>query len=498
MRAARSLAALLAAGALVLAGCGIDSAKMGEAGGDPSSAPAEPDDTGSSEPGEGSEPSEPDLALAESETREDSVYPEIGDPGVDALHYDLTLDWDPEADTLTGQEVLIFRAAETAEQFQLDFGEPLEITEVTLDGKPVEVDRNGKDLVVAAAVQQDQRYELAISYEGTPEPVEGPTTRSDLQTVGFHIDPDHETWTIQEPRGAFTWYAVNDQPADKAFYDFTLTVPSPWVGIANGEQTSSEDDGETTTTTYHLAEPAASYLTTLAFGDYDKTEDESDTGTPLTYWIPKSDPQWLDGPSTSPEAIAWIEDYLGPYPFDTGGILVVDSESGMETQTMITLGDTEYSTSPATVVHEFVHQWYGDQVTPNDWRDVWMNEGMAMYLQLIWESEQGGVDIEQTIDDYSSYEAEERAVAGPPGDYNPGMFGSSNIYLGPAFMWHELRVMLDDDDRFWEIVRGWPLAQDNTSSDRETLYAYLESETGLELSEFFDDWILGTTTPERS
>ena len=39
---------------------------------------------------------------------------------------------------------------------------------------------------------------------------------------------------MQEPYGAFTWYPVNDQPADKAFYDISVTVPSPWVGVANG------------------------------------------------------------------------------------------------------------------------------------------------------------------------------------------------------------------------------------------------------------------------
>ena len=37
-----------------------------------------------------------------------------------------------------------------------------------------------------------------------------------------------------------------------------------------------------------------------------------------------------------------------------------------------------------------VHQWYGDEVTPDDWRDVWMNEGMAMYLQGVWQAEADG------------------------------------------------------------------------------------------------------------
>ena len=42
---------------------------------------------------------------------------------------------------------------------------------------------------------------------------------------------------MQEPYGAYTWYAVNDQPSDKAFYDITVTVPAPWSGIANGVMT---------------------------------------------------------------------------------------------------------------------------------------------------------------------------------------------------------------------------------------------------------------------
>ena len=45
---------------------------------------------------------EPDLDLALSEPVEDSVYPQVGDPGVDALHYDLDLTWLPERRRLDG------------------------------------------------------------------------------------------------------------------------------------------------------------------------------------------------------------------------------------------------------------------------------------------------------------------------------------------------------------------------------------------------------------
>ena len=128
---------------------------------------------------------------------------------------------------------------------------------------------------MASPVVADERYAVEVRYSGTPEPVEAPTTRDDFSTTGFTITPEGEAWTMQEPYGAHTWYAVNDHPSDKALYDFTLSVPSPWIGVANGELTRRKDEGGTTTTRWHLAEPAASYLTTVAFGDYTTTSNTS-------------------------------------------------------------------------------------------------------------------------------------------------------------------------------------------------------------------------------
>lgn len=491
VRAHRQLGTLVVLGTFVLAACGGD-AESPEADASSPSATAE---------GESSGPAEPDardLDIAISEPREDSVYPDVGDPGVDALHYDLTLAWTPETSTLDARESLTFRATATAEEFRLDFGEPLEISAVALDGEETAYEREGKDLVVQAPVEEDGRYVLEIAYGGTPEPVPVPTARSDFSDTGWTITPDGETWTMQEPFGAYTWYAVNDHPSDKALYDFTLSVPSPMVGVANGELESKFDVNGVTTTEWHLAEPAASYLSTVAFGEFVEQQYESASGVPINTWVlARSADTINDGPERAAEAMDWVEDKLGPYPYDTFGILVVDSESGMETQTMVTLGDTDYTTSPEVVVHELVHQWYGDQVTPNDWRDVWMNEGMAMYLQLMWEAEQEGIGIDAYTDLFAEFERAERAFAGPPADYDPDKFGSSNIYYGPALMWHELRQQIGNK-RFYQVIRAWPAAQDNQSVGREEFLAFLEEQTGEELTAFFDAWLLGETTPSRN
>ena len=119
---------------------------------------------------------------------------------------------------------------------------------------------------------------------------------------------------MQEPFGAYSWYAVNDQPSDKAFYDFTLRSPAPMVGVANGELVGQERLDGTSTTTWHLDSKTSSYLVTVAFGDYKVTEDESSSGVPLSYWVPTTSRQYLDELRYTTEALDWVEDRLGPYP----------------------------------------------------------------------------------------------------------------------------------------------------------------------------------------
>lgn len=445
------------------------------------------------------DPGAVELDAAVSVPVEDSVYPEVGDPGVDALHYDLEMEWEPDASKLRGRAVLTFRSTTEADSFQLDLIPQLIISRVEVDGSPVPFSHASKDLVITAAVKKDERYQVRIDYAGTPVPVAAPTTRADIDGLGWHITETGETWTMQEPFGAYSWYPVNDQPADKALYDFTLTVPSPMVGVANGRLMAREDAVGVTATQWHLAEPAAAYLVTVAFGDLAMSREVSDSGVPITWWTPPGEQEAADLKELA-DLLTWAEGRLGPYPFDTLGLVLVDSDSAMETQTLITLGNDPYLRSPEILLHELIHQWYGDQVSPTDWRDVWMNEGMTMYLQGVYEAEQEDVSIGEKLDDWADYEVRLRRQSGPPGDFRPQRFGDGNVYYGPALMWHELRRDLGEA-RFWELVRGWPAAHDSGelsgSAGRDDLYAWIEATTGEELSGFFDAWIMGAQTPPR-
>ena len=461
----------------------------------PSASAARPSET-DAPPDVAPDANDPALDPALSEPVEDSVYPDVGDPSVDSLHYDLDLAWTPDTRTLVGTATIELRSTSTGDHLQLDLGEPLEVSAVTLDGAEVPFEHLGKDLVISSPVTEDERYVLEVRYSGTPQPTPMPTQRKDFTHSGWTITPGGETWTMQEPYGAFTWYPVNDQPSDKAFYDISVTVPSPWVGIANGVLTDQTEHDGLTTSMWHLAEPASSYLVTVATGDYTRTTNTSASGLEISYWVPSDRPGLASGLESAAAGLDWLEALLGPYPFDSLGFLLVDSLSGMETQTMITLGATDYATSDAVLVHEMAHQWYGDEITPDDWSDVWMNEGMAMYLQGCWQAEEDGRTVDAVMDQYASVEGALRLQAGPPAAYDPGQFGASNIYYGPALMWHELRKRIGDD-AFWKVVRRWPARDPDTNADRDEYLDWLVRRTHVERS-FFEDWLLSPTTPQRS
>jgi aminopeptidase N len=434
-----------------------------------------------------------DAAL--SEPREDSVYPNVGDPSVDALHYSLDLTWDDTAPRLTATETVLFRATKTADHVQLDLARQLFVQHVWLDGKAVAFQHDSKNLVVSAPVKADSRHLLQLTYSGVPEPVVAPTDRPDFSTTGWTVARDGTVWTMQEPYGAYSWYAVNDHPSDKAFYDFTIHAPAGQVGVANGRLESRSTSGGHTVTRWQLPEPAASYLVTIAIGKFTRTVDTGPHGLPISYWTPTDKPELLRRVRYAPQAVSYLEGLVGRYPFPSLGVLVVPAISAMETQSMVTLGDSQYTLTRDVIVHEIAHQWYGDTVTPDDWSDLWMNEGMATYLaEGNWTSDHGSKSLDQILSQWASFAGGMRAQYGPPAHYDPETFGEGNAYYIPALMWDTIRQRLGDDE-FWRLATRWLQTHRFTSQDRDSLAAWWSRQSGQDLTPVFTSWLTGTREP---
>jgi aminopeptidase N len=421
------------------------------------------------------------------------LYPQHGNPGLDVLHYDLALTWDKKV--LTGEATLRIRPTADAATIDLDF-KPYTLDKVTVDGRTASGKVTAERLIVPAALVADKIVTLVVAYHGTPSTTPMPSHRNDAEPLGLTVTAEGGLFTMQEPFGAFTWYPSNDQPSDKASYDVAVTVPDGWTGIAAGTPVGRSGN----TFSYRSDDPMSTYLQTLAVGRYAKATAEGPHGLPLTYWYRAGvDEKLLPSLRKSPQFLEFLEKRFGPYPFPSGGIVLVDSPSGMETQQMITMGREVGKFNAAAyeedLLHEYAHQWFGDAVTTSNWTDLWLNEGWAMYVQLLWEQEVDPFSDKELEDFLRKTDARLRARLGPPGHPQAGNFAESNVYYCAAAMLKELNDALGDE-RFFALGTAWVQTQKGTVQDRASFTAFVNKQTGRDFTKLIDSWLDSPSTPK--
>ena len=503
IRACAAASAVLA-GALALTAC----TSPGPAAGTPRSASLSPGGTSTggspgATPGATSatSPASPPpagaFAAGRSQPVADDVYPQYGDPATDVLHYGLDLKWDPAARLLTGTATLTIRAAAPTGKFVLDFAGPLAMDSLTVDGRPGQGSRAGNKLTVVLPqpAAADTTATVVVAYHGTPQTVTPPVTRPDITGVGASVTAGGAVWAQQEPYGAFTWFPCNDQPSDKALYDVAITAPDGWAGVSGGAFQGRTEVGGQGVYKWHQPDPVSTYLVAFAVDQFKEDTATGPHGLPLTFWyLPAQADAVHKLTAQVPQMISYLEQLYGPYPFGTGGVLFRPEEVGMETQTMITL----YPGLPAfDLLHEFAHQWFGDAVTPKTWEGMWLNEGFAMYSQLLWQNATAARSqpVDQLMANFLFQDQSLRTQDGPPGHYLPTHFASPNVYIPPALMLNKIRDQVGDK-AFFSLCADWVGQHKGTNQDRASFTAFVNQHTGKDLTALIDSWLDSPTTPK--
>lgn len=427
----------------------------------------------------------------------DTYFPHYGNGGYDVASYDLKIKYDPQTDRLTGHATITATAAADLSQFNLDFAGP-DITKLSVNGVDAKYERQDDELVVtpATGLVESGQFTVDVAYDGVPKAI----TRPGLGPEGF-LHTDDGALAIGQPESASAWYPVNDHPQDKATYAVAITVPEKLTALSNGVPKGTTVDAGWATWTWAEGEPMASYLSTVVIGRY-RVKTGTHAGKPVVTAVDESIP--LGAADRALARTAEIADFLatqfGPYPFDAyGGIVQNDSRIrfALENQTRpVYAAQFFFGGDPTWVLaHELAHQWYGDSVSIQQWKDIWLNEGFATYAEWLWSEHEGhGTPAQLFEKAYTS--ANDDVWRTPPGDPGPAKLFSRSVYQRGAMTLHALRETVGDD-AFFRILKTWAAEKRNGNGATAEFITLAERVSGKALRSLFDAWLFKPEQPKR-
>jgi aminopeptidase N len=435
----------------------------------------------------------------------DPFFPQAGNGGYDAAHYDLRLDYDQPANFLDGSARIDATATQNLRRFNLDLRDFYRVASVRVNGSPARfVHRDEQELQItpAAPLVAGDDFTVDVDYSGKPRPVKDP----DKSIEGF-IPTDDGAFVVNEPQGSPGWFPVNDTPRDKATYEFTMTVPAGHTVMGNGELVSHATAGGEETWRWREDDPMSSYLTTVTNGPFETRFYSTDFGLPMydavdpdtalsTRLDPDPDPDpdvaW-ERLAPQGEIISFFSDLYGAYPFTTGGGIVDWAPNvgyALESQTR-----ANYHRVPgaSTVVHEIAHQWFGNAVTLSSWPDIWLNEGFATFSEWIYAERHGGPSAAESFDDlYSVPESdpffEELWFPAPAALEHPSQLFHTPVYDRGAMTLQALREKVGDDS-FFEVLRRWYADNKYGNASTGEFIDLAEEVSGSDLEDFFRVWL---------
>jgi len=348
-------------------------------------------------------------------------------------------------------------------------------------------------------LSKDEAFTVAVSYQGVPTPMVSQALPFPTGWIAY----DGGIFVLSEPDGSASFYPVNDHPLDKATYTIIVTVPEPYEVAANGVLEETTDNGDTTTYTFTVRDPMASYLTTINVNDFNTETMASASGVPIRNYYAASLPEEVNKPfARQGEMIDYFSDLFGPYPFEVYGALVMDTEFGaaLENQTMSIFGIDmidfdDIEGTEAVVAHELTHQWFGDSISVADWSDIWLNEGFATYGEALWVEYDYGKD---GLDEWVAFIYEEVKMNPnfypPPGNPDANDLFNGGVYLRGGLTLHALRVTVGDD-AFFDILRTYHERYKFSNATTEDFIAVAEEVSGKQLDDLFDAWLYDEQLP---
>ena len=428
----------------------------------------------------------------------------------------------------------------------LELSRYLKVSEIKLNGSPVtfiqneavngsELARRGNDLVAVIlplTLEKDHPEKLTVKYSGAVMFDAG----GELLYVGA--------------RGI--WYP-NVGPSF-ANFDLTFEYPGNWTLVATGKRVSSTTENNQKRTRFVSERP-------IAHAGFNLGKFETDTASAGDVVVNSYAAQNIESSLAQREAraglfpdptrqvqrtahqaattVQFLSAELDPFPYSTleitqlpaqlsqswPGLIYLSSMAFLTQQERVALGVRdqylELLFSELMLTHETAHQWWGDAVDSESYRDAWIIEALANYSALLMLEHENPARMKIALEHYRSELLKDNGngivdEAGPvtlgerlvsskfPHAFEPVLYGRG------TWLVHMLRTMLRqtsggrNDALFFKALKGLlaksPTGKISTRDLQRAFEQVLPPELSYEgqknLDWFFDSWVNGISVPQ--
>jgi aminopeptidase N len=426
----------------------------------------------------------------------DPYLPGNGNFGYRVSRYDLDLEYKVAINRLTGAATITAVTLAALRTFTLDLSDALAVTKVSVNGRRPAQFRSaaGKlHITLPEELPAGAAITTVVRYGGTPRPI-----HSHWGEVGFEELTDGAL-VAGQPNGAASWFPCDDHPSAKASYRIQVGTESQYHAIANGELVSRRARAGMTTWTYEQAEPTSTYLMTLQIGMYDRHR-MAKNGVVIHAVLPDRLRRNFDHDfGRQPQMMKLFVKLFGPYPLSSGYTVVVtddDLEIPLEAQGISIFGanhcDGERG-AERLIAHELAHQWFGNSVTAERWRHIWLHEGFACYAEWLWSEHSGGRSADEWARHYH-----QRLKASPQdlllADPGPRDMFDDRVYKRGALTLHVLRRAIGDES-FFALLRDWTARYRHDTVVTDDFTGLAANYTQMPLRPLWDAWLYSTDVP---